>query len=324
MTSSNRLSGNLHADRSRGARDTRPRLTGRSRRAFTMTELLVVIGIIILVVGIAMPSITTAWKKADRARTAGDLQAIATALEAYKQDHGGYPLVETMNTGGAVLGKALCGPGQATTVAPVFSGSVDYAAGDLVAQGTAEYYAFNDPPRGAAPTDVNYWAPFKSLDGFDGPGFRVRAGGKPSPAYLAIDRFAGSGSTGRFQMGLRDRYNKAILYYPATGSPNIHVDRGYVANFDPAAPRNAGTRIPLYNVRDNLRVLTEQKLRLALGDRNNNGMIDAGETAAHTGGYILWSAGPDEQYGPTPDLAPDRGTLDEKDVPRMDDVTNFR
>src|SRR4051812_23042576 len=90
------------------------------RRGFTLVEMLVVIGIIVVVVGLATPMITRAWRAGDRAATLADLQAIATALEAYKQDHGDYPrITETTAfsagpndyTGARMLCRALIGPG---------------------------------------------------------------------------------------------------------------------------------------------------------------------------------------------------------------------
>jgi type II secretory pathway pseudopilin PulG len=274
-----------------------------------MTELLVVIGIIILVVGIAMPSITTAWKKADRARTAGDLQAIAGALEAYKQDHGFYPSVlppptgvDVNYNGARMLCRALIGPGPATHTNVM-----------MIPDG-----AGSDPNAPQQP----------------GPGFRVRGTtGKVYGPYLNPDSFKmGNPSptpptTPGMPMGwlaLLDRYNKPILYYPATGTPNVNADGGYVMTFDPLAARNASTRIPLYNQRDNTGAMQLQAMRLFLGDHNNNGRIDAGESAAYTGGFILWSSGPDERFGPTMDLAPPTGTLNKDDVPRCDDITSFK
>src|SRR5688500_18624812 len=136
----------------KGAR--RPGLSGR--RGFTLTEMLVVIGIIVLVLGITTPMITRAWRTGDRTRSAADLAAISTALEAYRQDHKMYPPVGAANTGFAVLAKALAAPGG-TTGAPAYSPTVDYSTGDAVSQGAVEYVALNDPPLGTAVTDVNYW-----------------------------------------------------------------------------------------------------------------------------------------------------------------------
>jgi len=50
-----------------------------------------------------------------------------------------------------------------------------------------------------------------------------------------------------------------------------------------------------------------------------DGAIGVGETAAHTGGFILWSAGNDETFGPV-ELGPD---YTPKQLRECDDVTNF-
>ncbi len=84
-----------------------------SCRAFTLIEMLVVIGIIVLVASIAIPVTIRAQRKAKDTRMALELQAIGVALEAYQKDHGGYPEVldgAPPNTGADVLGRALIGP----------------------------------------------------------------------------------------------------------------------------------------------------------------------------------------------------------------------
>jgi prepilin-type N-terminal cleavage/methylation domain-containing protein len=65
--------------------------TKRQHRGFTLVEILVVIGIIVLLVGIAVPVYERARKQATRSRVAADLQAIATGLEAYYADYHEYP-----------------------------------------------------------------------------------------------------------------------------------------------------------------------------------------------------------------------------------------
>ena len=286
-----------------------------------MTELLVVIGIIILVVGIAMPSITTAWKKADRARTAGDLQAIATALEAYKQDHGDYPRVRfeagitntadrpNPPTGAQILCQALIAPAPETE-----SG-------------------------GAANQR-------RKQDGAPGPGFRVRGtSGRVYGPYLPPERFkvrtpgvaTEPNPPGYLTMCILDRYDKPILYFPASATkPNITVTANGVPGFVHSdAPTGNGpqSEFSMYDADDNFvhfrRSATDpdavRRMRLMLGDRDMNGIIQSatGEAAATTGPFLLWSAGPDEQFGPNADAAPDRTTLDAQDVGRCDDVTNF-
>jgi type II secretion system protein G len=63
----------------------------KNRKAFTLIELLVVIGIIGILVALVLPAINSARRNASIARQQLDMQAIATALEAYNGDFGDYP-----------------------------------------------------------------------------------------------------------------------------------------------------------------------------------------------------------------------------------------
>jgi prepilin-type N-terminal cleavage/methylation domain-containing protein len=63
----------------------------RQHRGFTLVEILVVIGIIVLLIGITVPIYEKARKQAVRSRVAADLQSIATGLEAYYADWNVYP-----------------------------------------------------------------------------------------------------------------------------------------------------------------------------------------------------------------------------------------
>ena len=255
---------------------SRGRRAGDSR-AFTLVELLVVIGIIVLLIGLLTPMAMRSYRSAERTRVAGDLQAIANALEAYKQDHSAYPQPDPLNTDAAkrTLGSQIL-----------------YRA--LI---------------GADITGVN--------DGSPGPGFRIRTGGKVWGPYLQSDRF-------RIANGkILDRYRMPILYYAANGKPNINLPGGYIDDRSVTAAAR-----PLYDVSQNKSDdravgLNLVRFRLMLGDDTViNGGIDGApaadppETAAHTGPFILWSAGPDQLYGP------DANNVQE--VERSDDITNFR
>ncbi|MFW5829254.1 MAG: type II secretion system protein, partial [Planctomycetota bacterium] len=64
----------------------------RTRHAFTMVELLVVISIIVLLMGILIPSIGYMQGRADITKTQARLTAIAGAIGSYQGDTGRYPL----------------------------------------------------------------------------------------------------------------------------------------------------------------------------------------------------------------------------------------
>jgi prepilin-type N-terminal cleavage/methylation domain-containing protein len=96
-------------------------------KAFTLVELLVVIGIIALLAGILLPAVNLMRKRAMITGEKADFEAIASALNAYKADFGDYPrnvnLPQWNTLPGPVtpapvfysLATALLGPGPAST-----------------------------------------------------------------------------------------------------------------------------------------------------------------------------------------------------------------
>ena len=290
------------------------RQPGRTRRraGFTLTEMLVVIGIVVLVLSIATPMVTRAWRAGDRTRTAADLAAVASALEAYKTDHGDYPRTSPTNvafTGGPsdfngarMLCRALIAPGPATA-APAAHAQIADGAGPVATAGGAET--------------------------LPGPGFRTRgASGPVYGPYLPTDRFKTADPTEPPQtlpgrLAIMDRYNRPILYYPAMGKPNIRLAKAYVWD-------RTGSERPMYNALDNWSAtqntgaMPKGVLSLMLGDLNADGMIGTGEEPATELPYLLWSAGPDETYGPPQGMPTNTPQAARKAVEKSDDVTNFR
>jgi len=223
-----------------------------ARRGFTLVELLVVIGIIVLLAGLGLPMVLRAYKSGTKMRSQADLQTISAALNAYKQDFGEYPRVATPNTGPAVLAKALVGPygdGQVNANTPPTDDSTDpppfnsFSAGSVklgqcVREGAAplmSWVALVDDP--GTPVAGDNWANFDGRDGFDGPGFRTRKGRNPGAdgtlgtgddydvyqgqtwgPYLPAEKMNLSGCM------LRDSSGRPILYFPAAaGRPNIRA-----------------------------------------------------------------------------------------------------
>jgi prepilin-type N-terminal cleavage/methylation domain-containing protein len=329
----------------------------RRARGFTLIEMLVVIGIILVLAGLLLPAITGAYKKAHRAAMAMDLQAVGAALDAYKRDFGDYPRVHTdpgltpqpdrpnPMTGAQMLCFALIGPAPATE---------NPAA-----------------PAGQRPKQ----------DGQDGPGFRVLRTGNdltakpPYPAYLSESfRYGDPMSIADpnavshddqyvLRYTLLDRNNKPILYFPASatkrnvttaGTPAPYVD-SQVASGGPSSEASR------YDADDNLcwfgdnpkayvtnpiaggadATLALKRIRVMLGDVMNaaeassgppagtttpDGIVQQYETAIDQP-YLLWSSGPDEKFGPGGAFSTDPATINDGDrtiIQKCDDVTNFR
>src|SRR5690242_4610831 len=63
------------------------RLSGRPAFAFTLVELLVVLGIIVLLISIAIPALSTAREASRRAVCASNLRQLAQGIFAYATDH---------------------------------------------------------------------------------------------------------------------------------------------------------------------------------------------------------------------------------------------
>lgn len=301
-------------------------------RGFTLTELLVVVGIIVLVAGIVLPLIMRSYRSADRTRLAADLQSIAVALTAYRQDFGDYPRVIAPNTGAATLGRALIGPGPAdVSSVPTYSPGMPFGAVVRNSESPPRTFVCVNPQGAtmappAGDTDNADWVRFSVADGVDGPGFRARAGGRIHPAYLAPDRFGLQG------MVILDRMGNPILYYsarPGQNNPSV----SYVSN----------TADAMYDSRHNENMLSRHRMRVMMGDYSNTGTIlrnhnldgnTVNEEPATLEPYILWSAGPDGQFGPPDTLQPGnpnnptstivQWNQNRQAAQNADDVTNFR
>jgi prepilin-type N-terminal cleavage/methylation domain-containing protein len=279
------------------------------RRGFTLIEILVVIGILVLLAGVLLPVTLRAMRAGERTRMAADLQAIAVALEAYKTDHGDYPRVAgdpgdtDYLTGAQILCRALVAPGPA-----------------LQPGGAAEPVA----------------------DGADGPGFRVRASATPQGRvhgpYLQADRFRlrdpadlkdlTTVDPENLNLVMIDQSDQPILYFPARpGKLNLNLSNAYVDEEDTSRFDIRDATIPP-NVSyfrqgtegDNVSAIL--RIQSMLGDPDANGAIlDGASTATHLP-FLLWSAGPDAAFGPETVVAGD-AAANTKAAIKCDDVTNF-
>src|SRR6476469_477619 len=70
----------------------------RHHHVFTLIELIVVVGIIIVLAGLVLSTAGYARKKGARARAETEIAAMSAACESYKADNGVYPRDPTANT----------------------------------------------------------------------------------------------------------------------------------------------------------------------------------------------------------------------------------
>lgn len=248
----------------------------RMKRAFTIVEMLVVITIIVLLAGLVLPVLVKSHKAANRTRDQADMQAIATAINAYHQEFGDYPRPTDVNPyrGAVILCRAILGPSP------------------------------------------------ESSDGADGFGFRVRNDAvnqiksKVSGPYLQPDKWKIGFLTGTDwnQVVMLDRYKSPILYYvAAAGSRNLVLPNAYAAT---ATPPAQSPGITTFNFYDNSTLMTDlNRFRQMLGDVDLDGALRAGEKGI-SAPFVLWSAGPNETFGPAIDpltqSVPDRQTSAEE------------
>jgi prepilin-type N-terminal cleavage/methylation domain-containing protein len=262
-------------------------MTSPRRSAFTLVEMLVVIGIIVVIVGITVPMASRATRQAARVKAARDLEAIRTALEEFKNINGDYPQIG-------------------------YPFSANAAANSVNGQ-EALYCALvgrDQKPPVANPKQGNPILNGKS--------------GQTAKALINVESFHVkiNTNTAGDRGQIFDDNNKPYLYFPArVPAPNIHSANNsgmYVRDYS-----NAAAPGPLY---DHLNCgvggsfpLSLADMRYILGDGNKvgnkpqNGAIDSNldEHPSTTAPYILWAAGPDGIFG-----------LDPVNF-KTDDVTNF-
>lgn len=279
----------------------------RSPRAFSLTEALVVIAVIIVLVSVLVPMVGRARRQAAITAQRFDFVTIGTALEAYKADCRDYP----RNTGfnDQNLSPAL------TSIGPLAAGLIG--------------------PGAAIPASSGHMS-----DGCDGPGFRIfwnlnsstglYSGGKIYGPYLQSERFTiiwtasppgSSIATGSQYPELADHWGNPIQYftpfntlamlsgighsYPLLGTAfNIPGRPGSI--FDNRDSDGYGnlppSTSPLRNFIGDATTGTGQAFLYMLGSYNpaNNAVtnyIDLNATPPESlrnfGPYVLISAGPD-------------------------------
>src|SRR5437868_12497086 len=88
--------------------------------AFTLIELVVVFGLILILTGLVLSTVGYARKKGARARAETEIAAMSAALESYKADNAAYPRNSTTDTFTAVTNRIPPDP-QPTSYDPSIS-----------------------------------------------------------------------------------------------------------------------------------------------------------------------------------------------------------
>ncbi len=241
------------------------KIVGR-RSAFTLIELLTVVGIIGLLVGILLPSLSAARTSARKAKVRVQLAATSETLEAFKNDVGDYPesakrldptddssytapagvaLNDTTLYGAQVLVRALLGKDLKGYVDPKKARKV---------------FARNDP-QGAPPwfyvhpaNTVDYQSPFPRENKYFNESHSIwrTASGVGEEALKGMRPNSGSITEDNDQYVMIDAFDHPILYYKANPRGTILCDNtaqggGGADAFPIYDPEN----IPFYNLLDN-------------------------------------------------------------------------
>ncbi len=274
------------------------------RLGFTLVEMLAVIGIIVLLVGILLPTIMSARRNAEKNAVRMELQTIALALDAYKADFGDYPRPPNDKRKYRLLAWALIGPYD-TTGGPV------------------------DP--------LN--SPKQLTDGADGPGFRTvwdpstQKGSKQWGPYLAPDKFRVATQANNLDFpttptdlrwDILDRYGTPIEYFPRWRSYQTGMNLfGTVAASPPPTSTPsvydfqqqwiaAPTGTPVSN--DGAVIY----FRKALGDDNLDDVINNKETIQETPPFLLLSRGSLRAFSTTADIQ------NPAKFPKTEEITNLQ
>jgi len=98
----------------------------KTKRGFTLMELLVSMGIIILLMGVGIVSYTQTNKKARDAKRKADIESIRSALELYRTDEGRYPSL-TINANNCITSTSIAA-GAVTYLATIPTDTKDDGA----------------------------------------------------------------------------------------------------------------------------------------------------------------------------------------------------
>lgn len=264
------------------------------RRGFTLVEILVVIGIMVVLLGLLIPGIAAFRRAAERKSVQADLMTVSQGLEAYKSDFGDYPRPPGDKPTYRVLSWALIGAAEAVS----------------------------DP-----------WGKLNK-DGAEGPGFRTATASKVWGPYVPPEKFqpAGALSQSTYQWDLFDRYGMPIEYFPRWHKPSTQFTSLFgPAPLPPGFPATGVASIYDYRQMSKDDPKTPPKgdedpsplnyLRKAMGDLDFSDKIEQAnkdgkvETMGETPPFILMSRGPLRKFSLKTDV--------DKNFSKCREVTNL-
>jgi prepilin-type N-terminal cleavage/methylation domain-containing protein len=289
----------------------------RRRSGFTLVELLVVLGIIVLLAAILLPVINSARRSAARSAIRLDLQTISMGLEAYKAVFNDYPRAydpdwtrssPTRTTPERVLAKYLFGWDPAT-------GMIDFKG-----------------VRGPSGNQGRKSGPYLSPDKF-----RILERDALGRNQRNVGAITGNSDLGQFQD--ESGRNEIIQYYPRWHNTDPTKDGALLGAVTRTAAGPSGF-LGQFNRKDGLAYKNDGDpvgdahrfhLLYMLGDGQRdagtkkatdyNGKIDSGtdppEELRFKGDFILVHAGFDGEFGVP------QGTTGKKYLDKVDDIYNF-
>ncbi len=227
--------------------------TGR-QRGFTLIELLVVISLIMLLLGIAAPSLARYFVLAKIKMTEATMANLHSACYVYEGDFGAFPTSTDF--------RAPWDPNVGDPNHIVPSPDANHVTGGQYLCFLLTGYTDSSPPKGA-PSAVP-WGP--GGDGQDGPGYRLVYRGKVYGPYGSADNLlkkapaSAVGGENRAWPYFFDEFNNPICYYRYDPTVPAQTLLGYRTSDNPRGPadtqyfidyeRNPAQSAPLFYRRD--------------------------------------------------------------------------
>jgi prepilin-type N-terminal cleavage/methylation domain-containing protein len=310
----------------------------RHRRAFSLVELMVVIGIIALLIGIAMPAFSKARESARVASTGATISAISTGIEQFRADDklgGAYPpsyMMEELKGAGA--GDLRAASPHSTATTPINVGGASLVVWALAGADLLGTPGFRDLNRvDAASMGL---APWYDDTGRAGTSlYALDAAGQPLWPRTSLvdigkmkfpdrrgDEFYIKGETTDTPLSsvcFLDAFGYPILYYRANAGKAFNVDENDLfnnqgtfnrrENANITGPMRFNKNLPHFQPRVSTPNLIGKVSGNAVPEKGTFGYtlwnqnVTAKTTSYNAETYVLLSAGPDGAFGTGDDVA---------------------